>query len=473
MGKFSRLGKNTILLFLGSIGGKLISFLMLPLYTKWLSINDYGTVDIVSVYVTLILSLVACCISDAIFVFPKGQEKDVQTGYFSSGILFSICSFSLTAFLFLLTKWGLVHLKTGNSFTDYTWPIYLMIVATFVQGYVQQFARSLDFIKAYAVSGIIQTITIAAFSFWLIPVLGVIGFIYANVFSMIISAVYIFFSIKAYTYISAKLVSIERIKEMLKYSAPLIPNLIIWWLIGALNRPIMEHNLGIASVGLFALANKFPSIVAIFFSIFINSWQISVMEEFKKDNYSDFYNKALQLVFFSLTIVSMVVSFFSKELLLIAADKKFIEAWRFIPVLCIGVLLSSLSGMIGTNFLATKESKYFLYSSVWGVAVSILLNFLLIPIWGLWGASFAVVVAHFVMVIARCVNSWKYVKLKNVPLYISMLLINIIVLLLVYYCKSILYRYIGLTLLLSVLFMLNHKLLSYIKSSLLLVVKKR
>jgi O-antigen/teichoic acid export membrane protein len=72
MGKYSRLGKNTLLVFVGNAGAKLIGLLMLPFYTRWLSGEDYGTTDIISVYATLLLSVVTACIADAVFIFPKG-----------------------------------------------------------------------------------------------------------------------------------------------------------------------------------------------------------------------------------------------------------------------------------------------------------------------------------------------------------------------------------------------------------------
>ena len=73
MGKYRRLGKNTLLMFLGNIGSKSLSFLMLPFYTSFLSVADYGTVDLIQVYVQLLVGLCTCTLTEAIFVFPKGQ----------------------------------------------------------------------------------------------------------------------------------------------------------------------------------------------------------------------------------------------------------------------------------------------------------------------------------------------------------------------------------------------------------------
>ena len=53
MGKYKTLGQNTLYSFIGAFGTKMIGFLMLPFYTKWLSPSDYGTTDLITVYASL------------------------------------------------------------------------------------------------------------------------------------------------------------------------------------------------------------------------------------------------------------------------------------------------------------------------------------------------------------------------------------------------------------------------------------
>ena len=52
MNKYKRLGKNSLLVFIGSIGSKLLAILMLPFYTAWLSVENYGDIDLVGTYVS-------------------------------------------------------------------------------------------------------------------------------------------------------------------------------------------------------------------------------------------------------------------------------------------------------------------------------------------------------------------------------------------------------------------------------------
>lgn len=423
MGKYGRLGKNIILVFIGNAGGKLIGILMLPLYTRWLSVEDYGTTDIISVYVSFFLGIVTCCIADSIFIFPKGQEFEKQREYFSSGLFFSIISLTLTALFFgvvnqLFQNWG-----EQNSFTNNVWLIYVMLVTTFLQNYIQQFARSIDKMRVYSVTGIILSGSTALFSFIFIPHWGVKGFVFAIICANLLSAIYTFIYSKAFYYLSSQAIEKKRCVEMLRYSIPLIPNGAMWWIVGALNRPLMAEYLGMHSVGIFGVANKFPGVLTMIFTVFVTSWQISVLEEFGKKGYEQFYNKIFRFVAAGLILVFIFISLFSKLIIVFFTTEVFYEAWKFIPILTLCAFFSCISAMAGTNFSATRESKYFFYSTIGGAVVSIFLNFILIPWLGIWGACLSLLCSFMTTAIMRIFYAWKYVVIQNAKVYILMLLI--------------------------------------------------
>jgi O-antigen/teichoic acid export membrane protein len=427
MSKYKRLGKNTVLVFIGNLGSKLIALFMLPFYTKWLSVEDYGVTDIIGIYAGFFLGFISLSIADAIFVYPKDKDALVQKKYFSSGLFFTLICFSIAAIGFFIAKCVFSYFHIVNSFTEYAWTIYFLILAIFIQMYLQQFTRCIDKMNIYAISGIVLTTLIALFAFLLIPSFGIMGFVYAQILAYVGTALYTFIGSKLYTYISFKSIRLPYYKEMIYYSVPLIPNGIMFWVIGSLNRPVMEVSLGVYGIGIFAVANKFPSMVSMVFAVFANSWQISVLEEFNKENFEQYYNKMLRVIFSLLVMLSCGVAIFSKQIVALFADAKFYEAWQLVPVLTLAILFSSLSGFVGTCFSAVRKSKYYFYSSIWGALASVLLNLLLIPYLGLFGAALAVVLSHFVMAITRILYSWQYVKITNFHLYGLMLLLNVLV----------------------------------------------
>lgn len=424
MNNYKRLGKNTLLVFVGNMGSKLIALLMLPFYTRWLSVEEYGTADNVLVYVTLLLGIVTLSIPESIFIFPKDQEKSKQKEYFSSGFLYSAGLLLIAGVLLFGLKEFFLAIDIIESFTSNVGFIYLWIIAFFIQIFSQQFSRSIDKIKVYAISGLVLTISTAIFSFTLIPYYGLNGFFLAQIFSFLLSGLYTLIHSGSYKYFSFPSVKMNIYKEMTRYSVPLIPNAIMWWLVISLNRPIMEEYLGMNAVGVFAVANKLPSLITVLFSVLLVSWQISVIEEHKKESYELFYNRVLKVVFALLVCIVITLSLLGPMLIEVIADQKFYEAWEYIPLLSLAALFSAISGFVGTNFSATRESKYYFYSSVWGAIAAIAFNFLLIPMYGIHGAVIAIALSQLIMLVFRIKYSWRTVKITNPFFYLILLILG-------------------------------------------------
>ena len=468
MSKYKRLGVNTVLVFIGNLGSKLIALFMLPFYTKWLSVEDYGVTDVITVYAGFFLGIISLSIAEAVFIYPKDKDKTTQKKYFSSGLFFSVICFLVAAIIFFITKSILSYNTISNSFTEYAWSIYFVILVTFLQAYLQQFTRSIDKMKIYAITGIVLTALLALFAFLLIPSFGIMGFVYAQILGYLLASLFTFFGSKLHTYISFKSIHLPSYKEMLYYSVPLIPNGIMWWVISSLNRPVMEASIGVYGIGIFAVANKFPSIVSMVFLVFANSWQISVLEEFDKENFKQYYNKVLRVVFALLVLLSCGVAIFSEQIIALFADEKFYEAWKFVPILTLAILFSSLSSFVGTCFSAVRKSKYYFYSSIWGAVSSLLLNIVLIPYFGLFGAVIAVVLSHLVMAITRIKYSWQYVKITNIHLYGLMILLNVLVIAITLLVDNLFIKFSSYILLLTALVYMNKEM----KPDFVIIVKK-
>ncbi|GHT05289.1 hypothetical protein FACS189423_09240 [Bacteroidia bacterium] len=89
-------------------------------------------------------------------------------------------------------------------------------------------------------------------------------------------------------------------------------------------------------------------------------------------------------------------------------DAKFIDAWKYIPLLSLAVFFNALSTFVGVTFSVTKKTKYFFTSSIWAAFVALALNFLLIPKWGLMGAALSIFFANATMFVMRLNKSWQF-----------------------------------------------------------------
>lgn len=411
--RYKRLGKNSIIVFIGNAGSRIIGLVMLPFYTHFLSKEEYGTSDLINTYSSILLAIVTCCLADAIFIFPKDKSDLEKREFFTSGLVFVFLSFFLVAILAFVVQYFL-----GEGFLNsYIWWIWAMTLGHFLTNYTQQFTRSIDKMIVYSVTGVVNVLFIAFFSLILLPSYKLNGYLMALFLANILSSSFAIITSKSYKYIRFRDFNGKSLKKLLKYGVPLIPNSLMWWLVDGLNRPVMVANLGMESIGIYAVANKIPGILTMLFVIFSNAWTISMLEEFKKPDFNVFFNKTMRFLFLVIALGTIILIMSSKLLVGIFASQNFYEAWRYVPVLTLGVIFQNLSSLIGGVFAAEKKSKYFFYSSLWGAVSSIFFTIIFVRLWGLMGACIAITCSFLCMALARLKYAWVHINMFDIKYY--------------------------------------------------------
>ena len=109
----------------------------------------------------------------------------------------------------------------------------------------------------------------------------------------------------------------------------------------------------------------------------------------------------------------------------ILASAEFFDAWKYVPILIIGVMFQHISTLVGGIFMAERKSKYFFYSSIWGAGTSVVLTLLLIKICGLYGVCIAVALSFMCMAVVRIMFAWKHINMLKKNYYIATFIILI------------------------------------------------
>lgn len=421
---YKNLLKNSFWTLAGNTGSKILSFLLLPFYTKWLGTEGYGLSDLITTYSSFLLGIVTLCAADGIFIFTKNRTRSEKEEYFTSTLKFVLALFAGWLLIFAGIRIVASYYDIHNSFTDNVWLIAAFVFSSFLQSFTQQFLIGIERIRLYSFTGMILCVSTFIFSVLFIPAWGVQGYVYSLFWANILTSLCSFLLSGSYRYFSLKEFQWKRVRELLEYSIPLIPNAIMWWMVGAFNRPVMEAYLSYSDIGIFAVANKFPGIITLVFSVFSVSWNISVLEEFQKTTFTEFYHKVFKILFMILMVVTLILMLCSQYIIMLFSSSQFTEAWRYMVLLVVGAFFSCLSGFFGTIFGAVKKSKYFFYSSVYGSMVSVVLNFILIPMFGLMGTCVSVISSFFVMALSRYYYSKKFVTvrlMKDIAFYSVML----------------------------------------------------
>ena len=464
---YKKLLGNSALFAIGNLGSKIISIILVPLYTYYLSTAEYGTVDLVTTTSNMLLPIVSLSIYDAVLRFMMDDDHDNKT-VFTNAVLVSL----LGTVVVLLIYPILAYFNFLGEVLPYM--AVILILQSF-QSLLAQFARAVGFIKIFALNGIIMTLVTGLMNILLIVYLktGIQGYLSSIVISNVVSILFFVLTTKAHRYLSKQVIQKSAITYMLKYSVPLIPNAFMWWIMNASNRYFIFLFVGASANGLFAVANKIPSLLSILNTIFFQAWQLSAIEEYDSEGkaslYSDVFSYFSIVMFLGtsalITVIKPVIGF--------AVESSFYESWRLVPFLLLGVVFSSFSSFLGTNYIAAKQTSGIFRTSVIGGIASIITNAVFVPLIGTNGASISTMVSFFIIWVLRARETSQFVDMtfdvKNIFLNLVIIFVQIGIL------------FIGLSsateimielMLFFVLLVINKKLLLLLKDVLLKIKKK-
>ncbi len=401
----TNLAKNTILLSIGILMTKGLQFIMIPFFSKWLSVEDYGIFDVLCTYVMLCIPILSLASTDSIFrlsIDAKAEDKNkyITNGfliYFRNIIIFSI----IMIFIGIFFKWKLAI------------PFTLLAIGELFNDYFQGCLRGLKKLNIYSACMGITTLFIAVFTTLFIKGfdLGLSGIIYGYTIGYIIGDILIAIKIKFTHYFSWNLSSKKIRKEMISYSFPLIFNNLSWWIVNVSDRSIIRIFLGATANGIYAIANKIPSLCTSVFGMFSISWQETASEMVdnkKRNKYFNFiYNKSIAILF-SLCIGILSANFILFDYIF---DIKYTLARYQAPILVFSIFLYSISQFLGGIQISFRNPKENSITTIVGAVVNVIVHLSLIKIIGLYAASISTLVSNIVLVILR-----KYRLRKKVPL---------------------------------------------------------
>ena len=431
MTREKKLITNTIIYSIGTLGSKVLVFLLIPIYTKYLRQDDLGYYDIIISTINLVLPFLSLEIFESCYRYLLdnkyiNNKKDIIT----NSLFIMLRNLLIFNLIFLALKnIGIINFR-------YNLEIMILINVTILFNSIQQIVRGLKLNKLYSLIGVINTvITISSNIICVIILkLGIKSLLISSIVSNLVCIIVMIFKGEIFKYISINFINKEIRKRLLIYSLPLIPNTISWWIMNLSDRYIINIFLGSEANGIYAIANKLPAILMMVNSVFYLAWQESAILEIDSSDNKTYYNNMF-LNYFKLQFSSMFILMAITPIIFnILVDKSYIDSYNFIPFLYIGVVLYSLSSFLGVIYDAKKEThKSFITSSI-GAIVNLYINFILINKIGIQSASFSTMLGFFTMFILRYIDIKKYTKLKiRLKLIVPIVFILIVSIKLYYY----------------------------------------
>lgn len=468
LNKYKKLVNNSIILTFGSFGSKLITFFMVPLYTTFLTTQEYGTVDLIITTRNLLLPIITLELGQAALRFAiDTNSNNKDTRIFSNIVHHGV----LITVLLLVTLPILYYFNVFGNQTLYF--IIILILSSFNTMFTQ-LIRGMGLVKEFAINGIIMTVVTVLSNLLFLVVLGmgVKGYLISIVISYFISNVFILYSYNKKNNLREYNPDKHLLKDMLSFSIPIIPNSTIWWLINGSTRYFILFFVGTSANGLFAVANKIPSVISLVTGIFSQAWQLSSFEEYKSKDKNEFYSTVFNIYSVLLFITVSMILVVLIPIMEVYVNSNYFLSWRIVPALLIGVIYQSFSAFLGTNYTASKQTKGTFTTSIYGGVISLVTNFIMVPLFGVIGGGISTAISFIGMFIIRLYDTRKFVKINiNVKKFTANNFILLFQILILYIFTG--YIIIGLQLILfiSIVFV-NKQEINYLLKAFLNLIKK-
>lgn len=406
--KYIYLLKNIGLMTISNFTSKILSFLLVPLYTSVLSTEEYGIYDIYTTTAFLLIPLLSVCISNAALRFALDKTN-------SNKDIFYICFVYFVRASIIIITLTCVNLIFGifDIFNRYSVFFILYYILCLASDIMTAFARGLEKIKEIAISGILSSLTVITLNIILLLIfpMGIQGYFIANIMSFAVSVVYLVFRLKVWQFMgrTSKVKKLE--KKMVKYSSPLIFDQIAWWINNVSDRYVVTWLCGTAANGIYSVAYKIPSILSIFQTIFNQAWILSAVKEINEKN-GDFYAMIYKMYNCVLVVICSLLISNDKIIAKILYANEFYNAWEYAPFLTISVVFGCLSGVFEGIFAAKKETKIMAYTTIIGASVNTILNVFFVRLIGPIGAAIATLIAYVLVWMVRIRGVKKLVALN-------------------------------------------------------------
>lgn len=394
--KYKYLLKNVGILFLGNFSSKILVFLLVPLYTSVLSTEEYGTYDLMYSLIQILLPILTLNIISAVMRFLLDQNT-VTEEIASIGLKFILQSILIVmAGSFLAVCTHVISLSYGVL-------IFAYYVFYSLNQYFIHLAKGRERVRDIAAAGVLSSVTMLSCNllFLLVFEWGLTGFFAANIVGQAMPACY--YAVRLRESLQWKGIrkgkkSVEREstkKQMLAYSVPLITSDIAWWINNASDKYVVAWLCGVGASGILSVGYKIPSIVNIFQQIFIQAWHISGVKEF--DGEKEFYQNTFQYLNLCMCFAASGLLLLCKPLARILFAKEFYEAWSYVPFLLMSGVINASAGFAGPILSAKKDSVTMAKSAIYGAVTNLILNVVLVYLFGIQGATIATAVSSAVI----------------------------------------------------------------------------
>lgn len=409
MNRYKNLLINIGVFAVTTIATKLTTFLLVPLYTYYLTTAEYGISDMMTLVIGIVMPIGTFAIGDAVLRFMIDDKENAMD---IASIGMAVTCFSCLIVLLLLP---ILDLPAFGGLGEYRWLFLLSYIVYAFQDLFGRIARGANQLKLITVASVTSSLCTAGCAVVFIAVMeqGLNGFFYSYIVGSLTGSLIFLIVGKHYQYIRVipRNKMLQLLRRMLPYAIPLIPNNVLWMFNTSINRLFITSMIGIAASGLFAASYKIPNLLNTLYSVFFQAWTLSSFQEYRKSDINRFFSVVFVLLNALLAVAGSLIILLSPWLASWFLQKEFYQGWMYIPLLILALYFNSLASFWGSAYTMVMETRLILISTIASAVVCIVGTWLLLPYIGLYGAATAMVLCNVTLLGIRMAFASRFIHI--------------------------------------------------------------
>lgn len=409
---FKRLFSQTLVYGLGSTLTNIISILILPIFTRYLSPQDYGIAAILSVTATLISGLTELGLPSGISRFFRHESLEKQRQLISTAQIAMTVLTIIIAFISvpLSRPLSVLFFRTPDYsyliiLTFITIPLNKIIIAPLMR------IRLEDRVAIFTAINTSKAVIMIILNFTLIVFLkrGVNGLFEGPFITALIYAIFIgIYSLKTNgLYFSKSL-----LYKILPFSIPFALNSVSVWIINWADRFILVKMTNLSEVGLYNLGYSVGMFILLPVGAFVTAWSTFYMSVGKKRNAKEIYSLIFNHYTWIISFIALFIVVFSRDYFSFFIASKFQGAYLVVPVVTFAYMLRGNFTIASVGAYIKKKAKLILLVEFLAMIINVALMFLLIPKMGRMGAAWATLGSYIILPVLMIYFSRKFYNIK-------------------------------------------------------------
>lgn len=403
--KYRTFLSDIIIFIIGTALAKAIQFILMPLYTTYMSAEAYGVAELTNNLSELFFPIVTLCIYEAAFryaVDPEFSNKKLATAVAKVMLVSTIVGLFTSIFI-----------KVTFNY-KYAFYLFFILYAYSIRMCAAYYVRGNGKSKTFAMSGVVNAFFLSIFNVIFLVLLksGERGYLLSIGFSYCMSAIYLIIAGKIPSDIVPKESSKNDFRVLFCYCIPLIFYNVLYWFTTISGRYILLWFTDASTAGKYVAAIKIAAVVNMIQQAVYAAFQLNSSRAFTEEGKEKYYTEITNLFIYLYCTFGAVIVCFTPFWAKFTLKNDFYEAKVFLPIIMLAAIFNCVSSLLGTMYSTYKKTHKMIGVSVVGSVTNIVVGLALTPICGIWGVCIASVFCYLSQVVYKFWDVRKFCKIK-------------------------------------------------------------